>query len=155
MSLSAAARTTISSLKLHRSSSEPPPRATMMRSGRGIGPSGAKALKPRIARGDLLGRGLALHAHRPDQHMDGKAIGEAMQDVADHRAGRRGDDADDARQEGQQLLARGVEQALLGELAPPRFEQRHQRADARRLQRFDDDLIGGLAGEGGELAGER
>ena len=33
-------------------------------------------------------------------------------------------------------------------------KQRHQRADARRLQRFDDDLIGGLAGKGGDLAGD-
>ena len=41
--LSAAARTTISSLNDHRSSSEPPPRATIRRSGRGSGPaSGAR-----------------------------------------------------------------------------------------------------------------
>ena len=45
-----------------------------------------------------------------------KAVGDAMQDVADHRAGRRGDDPDDARQIRQQLLARGVEQALGGKL---------------------------------------
>ena len=37
--LSAAARTTISSLNDHRSSSEPPPRATMRRSGRGMRPA--------------------------------------------------------------------------------------------------------------------
>ena len=39
--LSAAARTTISSLNDHKSSSEPPPRATISRSGRGIDPSPA------------------------------------------------------------------------------------------------------------------
>ena len=49
MRLSAAARTTISSLKPQRSSRLPPPRATMMTSGRGTGPPGASALKPRIA----------------------------------------------------------------------------------------------------------
>ena len=49
MPLSAAARTTDSSLKPQRSSSDPPPRATMIRSGRGIGPPGDSALKPRIA----------------------------------------------------------------------------------------------------------
>jgi hypothetical protein len=47
--LSAAARTTISSLNDQRSSSEPPPRATISTSGRGILPPGAIALKPRIA----------------------------------------------------------------------------------------------------------
>ena len=47
--LSAAARTTISSLNDHRSSSEPPPRATISRSGRGILPPSGSALKPRMA----------------------------------------------------------------------------------------------------------
>ena len=47
--LLAAARTTISSLNDHRSSSEPPPRATINRSGRGILPVSGSALKPRIA----------------------------------------------------------------------------------------------------------
>ena len=46
MSDAAAARTTISSLKPHRSSMEPPPRATMMTSGRGIAPPGTMRLKP-------------------------------------------------------------------------------------------------------------
>ncbi len=46
----AAARTTTSSLKPQRSSIEPPPRATISRSGRGIGPPGASALKPSMAR---------------------------------------------------------------------------------------------------------
>ena len=50
ISLSAAARTTISSLNPQRSSSEPPPRATINRSGRGIGPLEVIALNPRIAR---------------------------------------------------------------------------------------------------------
>ena len=45
----AAARTTISSLKAIRSSREPPPRATIKRSGRGISPLPSKAAKPFIA----------------------------------------------------------------------------------------------------------
>ena len=45
----AIARATASSLNAIRSSSEPPPRATMIRSGRGIGPPGSIALKPRMA----------------------------------------------------------------------------------------------------------
>ena len=50
--LAAAARTTISSLNDQRSSSEPPPRATMIRSGRGGSielPCSGSALKPSIA----------------------------------------------------------------------------------------------------------
>ena len=49
MALSAAARTTISSLKPHRSSRLPPPRATISTSGRGSGPPAGSALKPRMA----------------------------------------------------------------------------------------------------------
>ena len=45
----ATARTTTSSLKPHRSSRLPPPRATISTSGRGIGPSGSSALKPATA----------------------------------------------------------------------------------------------------------
>ena len=49
MSLRAAARTTISSLKPHRSSIEPPPRATINTSGRGIAPPFSNVLNPAIA----------------------------------------------------------------------------------------------------------
>jgi len=45
----AAARTTISSLKAHRSSRLPPPRATISTSGRGNGPPEGSALKPAMA----------------------------------------------------------------------------------------------------------
>jgi hypothetical protein len=49
MRLSATARTTISSLKLHKSSIEPPPRATISKSGRGMRPPSGSALKPWMA----------------------------------------------------------------------------------------------------------
>ena len=49
MRLAATARTTISSLKPHRSSRLPPPRATMRMSGRAKRPPGRNALKPAIA----------------------------------------------------------------------------------------------------------
>ena len=106
MALAATARATISSLKPHRSSRLPPPRATMMRSGRGIAARAIEPVEAEDGGGDLDRAGLALHPHRPDQHMAGEAVGEPMQDVADHRAGRRGDDADDARQIRQRPLAR-------------------------------------------------
>ena len=116
MKLAAAARTTISSLNDHRSSSEPPPRATMMRSGRGGSAADSRQRVEAVDRGgDFRGGAFALHLDRPDQHVARETVGEPMQDVADHGAGRRGDDADDRRQERQQLLARLVEQTLGGE----------------------------------------
>ena len=75
---------------------EPPPRATMSTSGRGTSPPASSAL----SRGSppQLGRaGLALHAHRPHQHLAREAVLEPMQDVADHRAGGRGHHADHPR----------------------------------------------------------
>ena len=50
-------------------------------------------------------------------------------------------------------LARRVEQPLLGEFPAPRLEQRHQRADSGELERIDHDLVGRLAGEGGQSPG--
>ena len=38
----------------------------------------------------FAGRPLALHRYRPYQHAARKTVGESMQDVADHRARRRG-----------------------------------------------------------------
>jgi hypothetical protein len=64
-----------------------------------------------------------------------------MQDVADHRAGRRGDDADDLGQERQELLARLVEQALGGELRLRSSSSAISAPTPGRLQRLDDDLV--------------
>ena len=50
ISEAAAALATISSLNPQRSSIEPPPRATMIKSGRGKAPPGVSALKPAMAR---------------------------------------------------------------------------------------------------------
>ncbi len=84
--------------------------------------------------------------------MAGEAVGEAVENVADHCAGRRGDHADDARQVGQLLLARLVEQALRGEHLLALLEQRHERADAGRIELVDDDLIFRFVGIGGDAA---
>ena len=56
-------------------------------------------------------------------------------------------------QVGQQLLARLVEQAFGGKLPLALLQQRHQGADAGRLQRLDHDLVGRTARIGGEPAG--
>ena len=101
---------------------------------------------------DLLGGGLALDQDRPDQDVAREPIGEAVQDVADHRAGGRGDHADDLGQIGQRPLAFLGEQALGGELALALLQQLEQRALAGQLQPLDHDLIAGAAGIGGDPA---
>ena len=112
-----------------------------------------QGIEPRDRGGDLLGRELALHHHRPQQHPAREALGQAMQDVPDHGAGRRGDDADHLGQERQGPLAPGIEQALGGELFPPLLEQGHQRTDAGGRQAVDEQLILGPARIGGDAAG--
>ena len=67
--------------------------------------------------------------------------------------GRRGDDADHARQERQLALALRVEQPFGGERLAALFEQRQQRALAGQLHPLDDDLVLRAPGIGGELAG--
>src|SRR3546814_5966339 len=99
-----------------------------------------------VCSSDLLLRGaLALHQHRPYQHAARKAVGEAVQDVADDGAGRRGHHADDLRQEGQRPLARGIEEALSREFFPAVLQQLQQRALTGQLQRIGDDLVLGAA----------
>src|SRR5208283_3488028 len=73
-----------------------------------------------------------------------------MENVPDDGARRRGHYADDLRQERNLAFARGVKQPLLGELLPPRFKERHQRADPGEFELLDDDLVARLAGEGRE-----
>ena len=84
----------------------------------GMRPARFEGIEAADRGGHLLGRGLALHARRPDQHAAREAVAEPVQDVADDGTGRRGDDADDARQIGQRFLALEREQALGGELLP-------------------------------------
>ncbi len=105
IALAAAARTTTSSLNAQRSSSEPPPRATISTSGRGTGPAARQPVEALDRRGDLPGRELALDQDRPEQDPAREALGEAMQDVPDHRTRGRGHDADHLGQVGQRPLA--------------------------------------------------
>src|SRR6476661_5288581 len=85
--------------------------------------------------------------------MRGAALGEAVENVPDDRAGRRSDDADDSRQERQRALALGREQALRGQRLAAPLEQGQQRALAGELETVDYDLVFGAAGIGGEPAG--
>ena len=103
--------------------------------------------------GHLIGRALALHQHRPDDDAGGTAILQPVEDIADHGAGGRGDDADHARQERQRLLAIAIEQPFGRERPAPLVKELHQRALPGQLHPFDDDLIFGTARIGGEPAG--
>ena len=85
--------------------------------------------------------------------MTRESICETMENVADHGAGRRGDHADYARQIRQRFFVFVVEQSLGGQFLPALFQERHQRADARGLDRVDHDLIGRFSGIGRDLAG--
>ena len=94
-----------------------------------------------MAVGDFGRRFLALDGDRPQQHPARKAVGEAVENVADHRPGGRGDDADDLGQVGHGLFAVVVEQALGGQGLAPVLEQLEQGAFAGRFYVVDDDLV--------------
>ena len=59
----------------------------------------------------------------------------------------------DFRQIGQFLLALGREEAFGGKRRLALFQHRHQRADTRRFEILDHDLIARLAAESGEPPG--
>ena len=106
ISESAMARATISSLKAHKSSSEPPPRANQhVHKLLGI---------EKLQRfDDFLGSAFALYAHRKNREMHvGKSARKDAHDVADGSATRRSDQADAAGKKRQRLFARGIEEAF-------------------------------------------
>src|SRR5262245_64125714 len=77
-----------------------------------------------------------------------------MEDIADHRAGRRSHHTDDPGQKRKELLARFVKQSLGGELLFSLLEELHQRANAGGLQPVDDDLIAGTTWIGRQAASD-
>ncbi len=104
-------------------------------------------------RGDLF-RGLRpLHEHRPEEHAPGESIGETVQNVTDHGAGRRCDDADDIRQERNRLFPRGIEQTFRRQPAAPLLEQAQQCAFSRQFEQFDNQLIPRSIGVSGQAPG--
>ena len=115
--------------------------------------AGAERVEAPDGAGHLFGAAVPLHPHGPHQHAPGEPVRDAVQDVADDGAGRRGDDPDHARQERQGALAGGIEQSFGGEAAAPLLHHGHEGADAGGFERFDDDLVGGLARKGRDLAG--
>lgn len=89
----------------------------------------------------FLARTFALHLDRPDDDMHGKAIRDAVKNIANNRTRRRGDDADDARHERQATLAFRIKQPFRRQTSTAIFEQRHQRAGTCRFEAFYDDLV--------------
>ena len=154
MRLAAAARTTISSLNDHRSSSEPPPRATIRRSGRGIAPDSGSALNPAMAAATSPAEPSPCTRTGQTSTWRGKRsarrcrmsrmtapVGEVMTPITAGRCGR------------SCLRASSNSPSAV---KPPLalFEQRHQRAETRRLERLHDDLILRAARIGGHAAGD-
>src|SRR6476469_9110337 len=123
MVLAATARATISSLKPHRSSRLPPPRATMIRSGRGTEAPTISPLKPWMAA-----------ATSTAQVSPCTLTGQTRTWIRKRQ------------------LACRIEQAFGRECALPLLEQSHEGADAGRLEIVDDDLIGRFVGIGGDPA---
>ena len=125
----------------------------MMRSGRGTGPPGRIALKPRMAAATSGGAALALHRDRPDEHRPREPLAQPVQDVADDRARGRGDDPDHLRQVGQGALPRRLEQPFRRQRLLARLEHRHQRPDPGGRDLVDDELVLRGRREGGQPAG--
>ena len=137
MAEAAIARATASSLKAHRSSRLPPPRATMSTS------HSRRALAAAIAPRHLRGRPVALHRRGIEDHRHhGRAARERGEDVAQRRGRRRGDHADGARVGGQRLLARGLEEALGAQPGLELLEGLEERAQPRVPHLLDGELVG-------------
>ncbi len=81
-----------------------------------------------------------------------RTAAEYADDVANHRAGRRTDDADALRMRGQRHFAFGTEQAFGAELFLQRIEGQTQRAVTGRLHGVEDQLIVATAFEQRNLA---
>ena len=153
MAPSATARTTASSLNPQRSSSEPPPRATMMRCGRRNRRVGIEhALKPRIAA--ATSAALVSPCTRTGQTTTcGENARHAMENVTDHRAGRRRHDPDRRSADTEAVCLRAASKSpSAASLRRRSSSSSHQGADTSRLQALDDDLVGGLARESRDLA---
>ena len=132
----AIARATASSLNAQRSSRLPAP------AGEDDHVEAAEAVEDPDPLRDL-GRGaLALHEGGVDEHLEVRVAGaQHAQDVAQHRAGGGGDDADAAGEHRQGALAGGVEEALLLELLLQLLERLLQRALAERLEHLHGELV--------------
>ena len=131
----AMARATASSLNVHRSSSDPPPRPTITRSGH---PVRLKYSIPRITSSTDPSPCTSAGYSRmcsPGNRRTG------FHHIRDRRPARRRDDPDAPRKPRQRALPLGSEQPLGGQLLLELFEGQLQRAEALRLEHLDHQLI--------------
>ena len=141
----AMARTTGSSLKAQRSSSEPPPRATMTTStARPVAGSVQRPMRRSARTMDSAAPGpwtwqalTTMRASGQRRAMTRRMSWRTAPDSEVH-------DADAARPGRQRPLAGGVEEALRGEPRLERLEPQRQVADAGRLEAVDVELVGAL-----------
>src|SRR5579863_4675822 len=90
---------------------------------------------------DFGGGLVALHGDGEKQDVEsGVAARDDVEEVADHRAGGRGYDADGAREGGQRTLAAGVEEAFGFEFLFELFEGELQRTGSDRLHGLGNQL---------------
>jgi len=99
----------------------------------------------RVEQGDRrfnFGRSLvALHGDGEEEDVEaGMAAGDDVEEVANDRAGGRGDDGDGAWERGEGALAIGVEEAFVFESLLELFEGELERAGADGLHGFSDEL---------------
>ena len=147
----ATARTTASSLNAHRSSIDPPPRATMTRSGARLPPASRRTRAPpprspppRPSPCTFTGQTSTWLGQRSARRWRISRITAPVGDVTTPMVRGRN---------GSGCLARGVEQPLGGQARLQPLEQRHQRAFAGQFEPVDDDLIFRPPRIGGQLAG--
>lgn len=103
---------------------------------------GDKVIEQTNGRGDFGAGAIALHAAgREDDLEAGIAPADDVEDIADGRAGGRGDEADAARVGWERALALGGEKALGVELLLELFEGGLQRAESLQFHGGDAELI--------------
>ena len=132
----AMARATISSLNAQRSSADPPPRATMIRSAPG------HPVGQRDGGGDLGAGSRTLHAGGRDQDLGRRpAPAGHLEQVADGGPGRARDDEDSPGETGERPLSLRVEEALRAEPGVELAEGELLGADPFRLEMAHDRLV--------------
>src|SRR6185437_5062530 len=103
---------------------------------------GFRAIEIAQARDDLAGRSFALHFYRIELDVNiREAALEDAENISNRGARRRTHDADAARQDGQRLFARVVEEAFFLQLLFELFEGELQRPEANRLDVRDINLV--------------
>ena len=111
-------------------------------------------VEPANGASHLAGRLLPLDERSPEQHPHAEPVAQPVQDIADHRPGRAGDDPDHRRHHRERLLAAGIEQSLGGETPAAFLKLSQHRPFAGHFHGLHDDLVFRAAAIDGQLAGD-